>query len=269
VKYVVICDESYTSGRFLVLGALVVPRHNHAMLAAELKEWKVRHGLNPMGEFKWTKVSAKYLDRYAEMVEWFFGHLRANHLTFRSLVVDTRDELYREFSEGEGETGFYKAYYHLLRHAVRRVWAEDPGESVLILLDERRDRYRFQKNVLKKALNAAMKRDLGIARAVANVEDRVSSGPRGEVLIQSVDLLIGAIGFVRNGLAALETSKEAKRKLVQVIEKAANTRLSYDTLPSATFNVWTFDLGIAMERKKKWREKKEKTRVKRGKRPQA
>ncbi|MBM4031841.1 MAG: DUF3800 domain-containing protein [Planctomycetes bacterium] len=269
MKYIVICDESYTSGRFLVLGALVVPRHNHAMLAAELKEWKVMHGLNPASEFKWTKVSTKYLPLYTEMVEWFFGHLRANHLRFRSLVMDTGYALYRQFSQGDRETGFYKAYYHLLMQSLKQVCAEDPGESVLILLDERRDRYPFQWDRLRKTLNATMRRDFRVGRAVANIEHRVSSGPMGEVLLQVVDVLIGAIGFVRNGLAALKTSREAKRKLVQIIEKAAGTRLSYDTLPGATFNVWTFDLAIAMARKKAWEKRKEaKRRPEKRKRPQ-
>jgi hypothetical protein len=271
VKYVLICDESHTSGRFLVLGALVLPSHNHAMLASELRAWKVAKGLDPAGEFKWTKVSRTYLPLYVEMMEWLFGHVRANHLGVRALVLDLSDALYRGFSQADGETGFYKAYYHLLRDAVRQVWAEGPAESILILMDERRDRYRFQKAELRKALNAAMKREFGVARAVANVEDRVSSGPKAEPLIQVVDVLIGAVGFVRNGLATRPDSSPAKRRLVQAIEAAAGTPLSFDTMWDSPFSLWTFDLKAAVRDGGKGRRAARggKTKVKRRKRPQA
>jgi len=264
MKHVVICDESYSTGRFLVLGALLVPTHNHAMLANELKDWKARNRLNPSSEFKWTKVSKKYLPLYAEMMQWIFSHLKANHLRFRSLVMDTGHRLYRQFSEGKREKGFYKAYYHLLLQTIKRAWEEDQDVSVLILLDEKRDRYPFYKGVLKKTLNAALKRDLGIGKAVVSIEDRPSSGPRAEVLIQPVDVVIGAIGFVRNGLASKSTSSPWKRRLAETIEQACGSPLSYDTMPGSPFNLWTFDLKIAAKRKKAWKRQAQKR-----KRPQA
>ena len=249
MKHVIICDESYTSGRYLVLGALILPAHNHTMLAEELKAWKADKGLNPLSEFKWTKVSRKYLPLYAEMMEWLFRHLQANHLRFRSIVMDTSHRLYREFSEGEPEKGLYKAYYHLLFQSVKELWTGGQTEGALILLDEKRDRYPFQKHVLRTTLNRALARDMGVDKAVANIEDRRSSGPKAEVLIQPVDVLIGSIGFVRNGLSAQSTSSPAKRALVRVIEEASGTPLGYDTMPSSAFNLWTFDLKIAADRK--------------------
>jgi len=53
----IICDESCTNCRFFVLGALVLPVHNHGILEAELSAWKSGHKLNAASEFKWTKVS--------------------------------------------------------------------------------------------------------------------------------------------------------------------------------------------------------------------
>lgn len=249
MKYVMICDESYTSGRFFVLGALIVPVQNHPKLVAELRQWKQAKGLNPDSELKWTKVSRRYVPVYGELMRWFFGHLWAMHFTLRSLIMDTGSSFYRDFSAGKEERGFYKAYHHLLLQCLRDICIPDTTASALILLDERKDRYPFQRDVLRKTLNAAMRRDYRVERAVVNIEHRRSSGPKGEPLIQLVDVIIGAVGFVRNQFGALPGASFAKRELVQVVEEQAGAQLAYDTMPRSTFNLWTFDLRVAMLRK--------------------
>src|SRR5207249_9963039 len=88
---------------------------------------------------------------------------------------------------------FYKIFYHLLFQSVRRLALEEDGSNVLILLDDKTNRYPFRLPVLKKALNAGLKRDLKLGNLVANVEPRQSSGPNAEPLIQIVDVLIGAL----------------------------------------------------------------------------
>jgi hypothetical protein len=262
----IICDESCTNCRFFVLGALVLPVHNHSILTEELSAWKTAHRLNAASEFKWTKVSRGYLPLYAEMMRWLFSHLRAGHLQVRVLVMDTRDSHYKTFCERQTSKGFYKAYYHLLLQSTKQVLYDDPNDRVLVLLDEKRERYPFHKEVLKKALNSALRRDRGASGRVSNVEDRQSSGPHGEVLIQPVDVLIGAVGFARNGFAARPGASPAKQELVRLIEQEAGSTLAYDTSPRSSFNVWTFDLGIAMARKATWKDREQ--RAKR-KRPQA
>ncbi len=262
MKYTLICDESSTIHRHLILGALVIPRVNHAILAAELKQWKESQGLAPESEFKWTKVSRLYLSRYKQMVEWFFQHLEANHLGFRCLVVDTSHGSWLEYGAGDKEKAFYKVYYHLLYQCVRRLALEEQGSSVLILLDEKRDRYPFYRPVLRKTLNAALKRDLGMQRPVCAIETRRSSGVKAEPLIQVVDVLIGAVGYVRNRFYERTGASKAKKALVEHIESRAGTHLRYDTYVTSPFNLWTFDVGMSMERKARWKALRKKTQKK-------
>ena len=40
MKFTLICDESSTSDRYLIVGALTIPRTNHAILTKELLELK-------------------------------------------------------------------------------------------------------------------------------------------------------------------------------------------------------------------------------------
>lgn len=55
MKFNLICDESGTSERYLVVGGLTLPRTNHDALAAELAALKTNKGFRASGEFKWGK----------------------------------------------------------------------------------------------------------------------------------------------------------------------------------------------------------------------
>ncbi len=253
MKFDLICDESGTSERYLVVGGLTLPRTNHEALSAELAALKQSKGLRAEGEFKWGKVSKGYAARYRALLEWFFQHLKANHLRFRAHVVDTSLHLYRQYGDGDKEEAFYKIFYHLLFQSVRRLALEEDGSNVLILLDDKTNRYPFRLPVLKKALNAGLKRDLKLGNLVANVEPRQSSGPNAEPLIQIVDVLIGAIGYVRNGHAQRVEASPAKVEMVKFLEALAGTGFAFDTAARAPFNLWTFDVAVAMERKKTYK----------------
>jgi hypothetical protein len=255
MKFTLICDESGTSERYLVVGGLTLPRINHVALAAELGEWKKSKGLRPEGEFKWGKVSKGYAAHYQALLEWFFRHLKSNHLRFRAHVVDTTSHLYRQYGDGDKEKAFYKIFYHLLSQSVRRLAVEEEGSNVLILLDDKTNRYPFRLPVLKKALNAGFKRDLKLDDLVANVEPRQSSGPGAEPLIQIVDVLIGAIGYVRNGHVQRAGASPAKVEMVKFLEGQAGTGFAFDTAARSAFNLWTFDVAVAMARKAKFQKK--------------
>lgn len=58
MKFTLICDESGTSERYLVVGGLTLPRTNHMALAAELAALKKSKGLRAEGEFKWGNYRA-------------------------------------------------------------------------------------------------------------------------------------------------------------------------------------------------------------------
>lgn len=255
MKYTLICDESGTNDRFLIVGALTLPRKNHPLLVEELQRVKQELGFRPQGELKWGKVSVKYLDRYQKIMDVFFTHLRANHFQFRAHIVDTSSQAYRTYGDGDLEESFYKVYYHLLFQSVRWLSLEEAGSNVLILLDDKRNRHPFRLEVLKKTLNAGLRRELKRSGLVANVEPRQSSGPRAEPLIQLVDVLIGAIGFVRNGRISQPDASPARVQMVKHLQQQAGTSFAYDTTARAPFNLWTFDVAVAMERKKQHQKK--------------
>lgn len=250
MKFTLICDESSVNEKYLVIGALTLPRTNHAILANEFNELKKSLGFRPEGEIKWGKVSSKYRDKYEQLSAWFFEHLKANNLTFRAHVMDTQNANWKAYGKGDSERSFYKAYFHVLFQSVSRLVLDDDGSNVLIFLDDKRNRYPFHLPVLKRGLNIRLQTRLKIPRLISNVEPRHSSGPKSEPLIQIVDLLIGAIASVRNGHAEKENASPAKLEMVRSLELMAGTRFKYDTTSRAPFNIFSFDAGIAMNRKR-------------------
>ena len=249
MKFNLICDESGTGERYLVVGGLTLPRTNYGALSAQLAALKKAEGFQAAGEFKWGKVSKAYLPRYQQLLEWFFHHLKANHLRFRAHVVDTSAHAYRRYGDGDKEKAFYKVYYHLLFQSVRRLALEEEGSNILILLDDKTNRYPFRLPVLKIALNAGLKRQLGQGDLAASVEPRPSSGLGAEPFMQIADVLIGAIGYVRNGHIGKLHASPAKVEMVKFLEGLAGTGFAFDTAARAPFNLWTFDVAVAMERK--------------------
>lgn len=256
MKFTIVCDESSTDSRYLIVGALVIPRTNHALLIEELKDLKKQLNLRWEGEVKWKKISRKYLEKYKKLLDWFFEHLQSNHFRFRAHVIDTYKKEYRQYGEGDKETSFYKVFFHLLMQCIKRLAIEEEGSNVLILLDDKSNRYPFRLSTLKQTLNRALNRDLKIKNLVANVEPRESSGKNAEGLIQIVDILIGAIGHIRNGFFKNAKASAAKQEIIAYIEGLLKSRLEYDTSAASSFNIWTFDVEVSMKRKKQYEKKR-------------
>lgn len=255
MKFTIICDESGIDSRYLIIGALIIPRNNHLLLIDELKKLKQSLNLRWEGEIKWGKVSKSYLDKYKKLMKWFFDNLRSNHLRFRAHVIDTHKQVYKEYGGGDKEESFYKVFFHLLIQSIKRLAIDEEGSNVLILLDDKKNRYPFRLSVLKKTLNAALKRDLKLPEIVANVEPRHSSGTRAEGLIQIVDVLIGSIGFVRNGAYKELHASPAKNELIKYIEELLGSNLKYDSSAYASFNIWTFDVEVSLNKKKSYKKR--------------
>jgi hypothetical protein len=256
MKFNLICDESSTGERHLIVGALALPRTNNESLVAELIGLKQSQGLRLQGEFKWGKVSTSYFSRYQLLLEWFFKHLKSNHFRFRAHVVNVSSNAYRQYGEGDTERAFYKVYHHLLLKTIRTLAVEEEVGDVLVLLDDKRNHHPFQLQRLKRTLNTWLKLNLGRRRLISNVEARQSSGPNAEPFIQIVDVLIGAIGYVRNEHILKPDASPAKIEMVKMLETLAGSGFAFDTVAKASFNLMTFDVKVAMEQRQRHQQKR-------------
>jgi len=97
----------------MVLGAVWCPAEISRTVAEEIRSIKVKHGLPPFFEVKWTKVSPAKLPFYQELLAYFFSK---PDLHFRALIASkvglSHDD--EEF-EGGHDGWYYKMYFDMLK----------------------------------------------------------------------------------------------------------------------------------------------------------
>src|ERR1039457_1334592 len=105
MEYVVYCDESRhdasPQNRYMSIGGLWLPRALKEPLTREFRA--LREGVGLKGEVKWSKVSAKKLEAYQKLVDFFFDQ---QELRFRVLVVEQSKVDTKRFHGGDRELGF-------------------------------------------------------------------------------------------------------------------------------------------------------------------
>lgn len=235
--YHIYCDESrQTRDRFMVLGGLILRADDVSLFNDTIQ--KFRNETKMFAELKWTKVSRSKLSVYRRFVDYFFALNNTDRLFFRCIIIDNHQIDYKKFSKGDKELGFYKFFYQLLLHCFGKFAKED--SRYIILFDERTSKYKL--GTFKVVLNRGIKKTYGLTSdAVRSVEARES---RGSNLIQLADILMGAIGFQKNGFHLLAGSSQARVELPEYVAvKAGLQSLSEDTKRGQyRFMIWNFRL---------------------------
>ena len=134
----------------------------------------------------------------------------------------------------------YHVYCDESRQSEHRYCEKDHARRLVVHLDHRNSSYSL--DTLKAVLNRGMKKKFQHpAQPFVAVEPRDS---KTTDLIQIADLLLGAVGFQKNGLHLLAGSKAAKIELAAYIaEKAGMDDLTWDTpRRNHRFTIWNFRL---------------------------
>jgi hypothetical protein len=246
--YHIYCDESrQTKDRYMVLGGLILDAENVAEFHATMA--KFRRECRMFAELKWGKVSSMKLEEYRRFIDYFFALNDTEHVHFHSLIIDTSQLDHHAYNQGDKELGFYKFYYQLLLHSFGRKYCRK-GENnrFIVHLDYRNTHYKL--GTLKTVLNNGMKKKLGIDTAPFRaVEPRDS---KESELMQIADILLGAVGYQKNGYNLLAGVKAAKIELADYIAKKAGLPNLMDTSPwgMSRFTIWNFRLSPRGGKKK-------------------
>jgi hypothetical protein len=251
-------DESrHKNERFLLLGGIWVEEENVQVVENGIREFRKKHGytnsagkhIDFLGEFKWTKVSGKYSLVYKELVDLFFDWTGKDIVRSCTMLVDTQDPAVVTYSNIKKE-GYFKLLYQLYFHnshipAVYKIYPDrivNPTQQKVNF--ETLDRHletAFQKK-FAPLLNPADHH--GIRGFVNNITPTDSKTSQ---FIQLIDVVMGAIGYLQNGLFRKENAKKAKAELMKYIfEKVALSGAikisgkTYYVAKSTKFNIWLF-----------------------------
>ncbi|GAB6179935.1 hypothetical protein JCM14036_12540 [Desulfotomaculum defluvii] len=222
----VYCDESRpetlfsdnTRDKYMIIGGIWLPYTIRSDVKDEIKRLKQKHKLN--GEIKWKNVSLNKLDFYTELIDMFFDE---KSLRFRCIVVDSELVDLDTYHGSDGELGFYKFYYQLLKHWV------DEREDYWIYLDHKKNKNPDRLKMLRRYLDGY---------AAGRINDVQAINSKESLLIQLADVLTGAVGYRFHEL----NTSEAKLHLIDRIENNLGHRI-YKTAKSVRkFNVFKIEL---------------------------
>jgi len=226
-KVVVYCDESCYDLRgrhaWTAIGGLRLPREHKRQLTRELRELCRARGLR--GEVKWSKTSARRLEDYKALVDFFFDR---PELRFRAIVVEQAKVRLEQYHGRDRELAFYKFYYEMLEK-----WLEEPAEY-LVLLDFKHNRGADRYTTLRLYLERHL-------RGIAWISDLTVIDSHQSPLAQLCDLLTGAVAAAYNGLRP----SSPKHILADYIA----ARAGFQTLRTGTsrcehkFNIFRIELG--------------------------
>lgn len=224
------CKDTH---RYLVLGGLAVEAVQYDQVSQRLLA--VREAYTTFGEVKWSKVSKSKLAFYKAYVDVFFECARTDMLHFHSLVVDTHTFNHSKWNFGDAEIGFNKLIYQLLLHRFGRRYGDFP---LHVYLDERSS--KDSPDAIRPMLNSALAKDWhNLQKPFRRIHFKQSHTCQ---LIQLNDLLIGALGFRKNGRQHLADSSPNKVELAEYI--ARSVRSIQACRPNAKqaqrFTIWEF-----------------------------
>lgn len=221
----------------MVLSGIIISHDNVKLFNDTMT--KYRKETNMMRELKWSKVSKGKLNEYKSFVDYFFALNNNGLIHFKSLIVDTQQYDHKKYNNGDKELGFNKMYYQLLLNSFGQNYCKNK-HTFVVHMDERTSSYSL--NDLRKMLNnACSKKGYGNNEPFRNIQPINSVDSE---IIQLNDIVLGSIGFLRNGKSLLASSSEAKKSLAQYIQDKSGIKdFGYNTtFRQQRFSVWNIQL---------------------------
>lgn len=229
-------DESrQTNSRFMLFSGIVIDQNGVGNFERTMA--KYRKETNMHRELKWQKVSANKLDEYKKFIDYFFDLNNTDMIHFKCLIIDTRQINHKKFNQGDKETGFQKLYFQLL-YWFGKDYSDTKDVRFIVHPDYRHTKYSLNtlKDILNNKCNKKIKEGYKPFRAIEPKDSRNSE------IIQINDLLLGAIGYVKNGHLTLADSSKAKVELCKYILQKTGFQNLTDNSPyrEQRFKIWNF-----------------------------
>lgn len=241
----------------MLLGGLWIEEENVKIVDEKVKNLRKISGyknnqeinVDFLGEFKWTKVSDKYLDVYKKFVDIFFECIEKDLFRFCVMLIDTKNPVIISYSNIKKE-GYFKLLYQLYFHnskipAIYKIYPDR-------ITNPTQDNVDF--NVLNRCLDKSFSKKfspminpIDLPNGKGFVNNITSINSKKCDFIQLVDVVMGAIGYLQNRLFDNPEAKKAKVELMRYIfEKitlSGAIKFSgkrFYVAKSTKFNIWLF-----------------------------
>lgn len=129
MDYLIYCDESLSKGQFFshFYGGALVRSKDYAEVKEALDAKK--YELNLLGEIKWTKVSANYLEKYKEIMNLYFKFIKEGKIKIR-IMFQATDQIVHERSDA---MQYHILYYQFIKHAFGLPYKDEYSDEAVHL----------------------------------------------------------------------------------------------------------------------------------------
>lgn len=211
-EYWIFCDESVQEGlKFSnFFGGAIVPAARHAAVENQLRIAKAEIGF--LKELKWQRVTEQWLEGYQRMITAFFDVLRAGDLRVR-IMFRASDGGLPNPSRAQRDESYFKLYYQFIKHSFGLAFIPDrkDGTRLRLFFDQfphTRERVTQFKGFLGGLPEAAKLRHAGLQLWPDHITEVDSSE---HVILQCVDLVLGAMAFRLNDLHLVKADGQRER----------------------------------------------------------
>ena len=202
-EYLIYCDESVEKGTYYsdFYGGVLIESTRLDYIVKALKDKK--SVLNFNIEIKWTKVTENYLEKYKDLMTLFFAFIQENKIKLRIMFRQSAYEPTR-LSDEQKDNGFFLLYYQFIKHAfgLKYLPEESAGTDRFLRLffdelpdsPERCDAFKSQIYGLQST------KDFVNAKICIRRDDVVDVDSKDHVLLQCMDVVLGAMAFRLNNM---------------------------------------------------------------------
>lgn len=228
--YNIYCDESChlqnDNSDVMVLGAIVCPEQFKKSIYNDIRNLKLKHGLNSWLEIKWTKVSNSKIDFYKDLVDYFFSN---KNLSFRGVVATYKKQLdHNKFNAGDYNEWYYKMYFRLLDPLIH----ETDNYKIFIDIKDTKGGPKVRK------LHDVLCNNIYDFKHEVIMDIKQINSKESE-LLQLSDLFIGALGYFHRNKQTLPGANLGKISILNTLSDEYGINLLRKTdLNENKFNIF-------------------------------
>ncbi len=199
------CDESchleHDKAKAMLMGAISCPASQKNRVYQDIRNIKIKHGLSPWAEIKWTGVSASKVSFYTDLIDYFVSE---SDLKFRAVVAKNKNNLnHAKYNRGSHDLWYYKTYFYLLDAMIEYT------EEYKIFIDIKDTRGGPKVSKLHDVLcNNKYDFKHEVIKGIHQIQSHESE------IMQLTDLIMGAVGFYHNGHYDNPNASVAKKAVV-------------------------------------------------------
>lgn len=200
MEYIIYCDESVAKGKYFsdfYGGALVRSTDLVEIIQALNAKKKELHLFN---EIKWVKVTENYLDKYKQVMDLFFRFIAQDKVKIR-IMFRQNAQVPIHIGEQQKDHKFHMLYYQFVKHAfgLRYHQAKPDNRTYVRLYFDKLPDTELKNEEFKSFIYGLQSLDIfRQAKIKIRREDIVEIDSRDHVILQCMDIVLGAVAFRLN-----------------------------------------------------------------------